>query len=51
MSRKTAGLSFLGICATLAVLLVAGVITPLVSSFAFAVTLVVFGVMSRGFTS
>ena len=50
MSRRTASLTFLAISAALAILLVAGIITPLAGACLLAVTLVVFGAMSRGFT-
>lgn len=49
MNRKTASLSFLGICVVLAILLLIKVITPLVSGSVFAITLVLLGVISRGF--
>ncbi len=49
MNRKTASLSFLGICVVLAILLLIKVITPLVSGSIFAIALVPLGVISRGF--
>jgi hypothetical protein len=49
MRGKTAGLTFLGICAVLAVLLLSGAITPVVSGALFAVALVVLGGISKGF--
>lgn len=49
MSRRTAGLAFLGLCIVLAALLLAQVITPIVSGCIFAVALVAFGLASRGF--
>ena len=51
MKRRTAGLLFLGICATLAILLLAEIVTPLVSGCIFAVALILFGALSRGFTA
>ncbi len=51
MSRRRAGLAFLGISAALAILLLTGVITPLEGGCFFAVVLVIFGALSRGFTS
>ena len=50
MKRKAAGLIFLGICAALAILLIFGALTPVVSGAIFAVALVVLGGSSRGFT-
>lgn len=50
MNRKTASMIFLGICVVLAVLLLLDVITPIVSGSIFAVALVIFGSISRGFT-
>ena len=49
MSKRLAALSFLAVCIGLAVLLVLGVITPLVSGCAFAIALVILGGLSRGF--
>jgi hypothetical protein len=49
MNRKNAGISFLGICIVLAVLILAGVITPLVGGCGFAIALVLLGGLSRGF--
>ena len=49
MSRKTAAFSFLGICVVLAILLLIKAITPLVSGIIFAIALVLFGLLSRGF--
>jgi hypothetical protein len=51
MRRRTAGLLFLGICGALAILLLTGMLTPLGGGCLFAVALVVFGAMSRGFTN
>ncbi len=50
MHRKTAGVLFLIVCGALSFMLLARMITPLVSSSVFAVALVVFGALSRGFT-
>ena len=50
MSRKSAVIAFLGICILLAILLLTKTIGPLVSGVVFAVALVVFGLLSRGFT-
>jgi hypothetical protein len=50
MKRKAAGLLFLGICGALALLLLTGTITPLAGGCIFAVALVAFGALSRGFT-
>ncbi len=49
MDGKAAGLLFLGVCLVLAVLLLTGTITPLVSGSIFAVALAVLGGLSRGF--
>ncbi len=49
MDGKVAGFLFLGVCLILAVLLLTRTITPLVSGTVFAVALVVFGGLSRGF--
>jgi hypothetical protein len=51
MNRKTAGLLFLGICGALALLLLTGTISPLEGGCTFAVVLVAFGLLSRGFTN
>jgi hypothetical protein len=50
MNKKTAAMMFLGICVLLALLLVAGTISPFLSGGIFAAALVVFGILSRGFT-
>lgn len=47
MSRKTAGLIFLGVCFILAVLLITKVITLIISGFIFAVALIAYGLVSR----
>ncbi len=49
MRAKPAGLLFLGICIVLAALLLKKVLTFLVSGFAFAVALVILGLLSGGF--
>jgi hypothetical protein len=49
MNRKTAVLLFLGICVALAALLVMGMITPFIGGAIFAVALVMFGGLSKGF--
>ena len=50
MNKKTAGLGFLGVCLVLAGLLLAKVISPILSGTIFAIALVGFGILSRGFT-
>ncbi len=49
MERKYAASLFLGVCMILALLLLTGTITPLVSGSIFAVALAVLGGLSRGF--
>jgi hypothetical protein len=49
MKGKTAGLTFLGICLALAVLLLTNTITSVMSGAMFAVALVVLGGLSGGF--
>lgn len=49
MNRRLAGFLFLGTCAILAFLLITHKIGALVSGFVFALALVVFGGLSRGF--
>jgi len=51
MNKKTAAMMFLGVCVLLALLLVAGVISPIWSGVIFAGSLVIFGIFSRGFTN
>ncbi len=51
MNKKMAGLIFLCVCVVLAGLLVAKVISPVVSGSIFAIALVGFGILSRGFTN
>lgn len=49
MNKKSASLMFLTVCLMLAILLLTKTITPMVSGSVFAVALVTFGLMSRGF--
>ncbi len=49
MKATTASMLFLGICLTLAALLVTDVISIMVSSVVFALALVILGGASRGF--
>ncbi len=49
MGSKTAIALFLSICLLLALLLLSGIITPIVSGVMFALALVVLGGLSRGF--
>jgi len=49
MDRKLAVFIFIGICIVLAILLLVGAITPLVSGVIFAVALVLLGLLSWGF--
>ena len=49
MNRKLAVTIFIGICVVLAILLLVGTITPLVSGIIFAVALVLLGLLSWGF--
>jgi hypothetical protein len=49
MSRKISVYSFLGVCIVLVVLLLFNIITPLISGIIFAISLVVFGLLSKGF--
>ena len=51
MRRRTAGLVFLGICGALVIFLLTGLLTPLAGGCLFAVALIVFGALSRGFTN
>jgi hypothetical protein len=50
MNKKTAVLIFLGVCVLLAVLLATGAFSPVLSGSIFAVALIAFGMLSRGFT-
>ena len=49
MNRKTAIVSFLAVCIALAVLLLTQIVTPVIGSAIFAIALVLFGGLSRGF--
>ena len=49
MNGKTAAFIFVGVCVILAVLLLTGFISPIVSGSVFAVALVLLGGMSGGF--
>lgn len=49
MNGKSAGLIFLGVCIILAILLITKLITPLTGGSIFAVALVLFGGLSKGF--
>jgi hypothetical protein len=49
MNGKKAGMFFLGACLILAILLLAGVLTPIGGAIVFAIALVAFGVPSNGF--
>jgi hypothetical protein len=49
MSKKIAVFSFLGVCIILAILLLLNIIKPLIGGIIFASTLLVFGLLSRGF--
>jgi hypothetical protein len=49
MTKKTAVFLFMGICVVLAILLLSGSISGLLSGGIFAVALLIFGVLSRGF--
>jgi len=49
MNRKLALGLFLATCIILAILLIMQIISPLISSAIFAIALVVFGGLSRGF--
>ncbi|MFQ6612795.1 MAG: hypothetical protein ACE5D2_06800 [Fidelibacterota bacterium] len=49
MEGKTAGYIFLGICVILAILLMIGMVTPVISGSIFALALVFLGVLSNGF--
>jgi hypothetical protein len=51
MKRKTGVASFLGVCTILAFLLLSKIITSTVSGLIFAIAIVLFGGLSRGFRS
>jgi hypothetical protein len=50
MNKKAAAMIFLGVCLLLALLLAFGAISPVQSGSVFAIALVGFGILSRGFT-
>ena len=49
MRRSRAGSAFLGVCILLAVLLLTRIIRPVAAGLIFAIALVTFGLLSRGF--
>ncbi|MEW6194266.1 MAG: hypothetical protein AB1521_03800 [Bacteroidota bacterium] len=49
MNKKLAGLLFLAVCIILALLLITKTITSTVSGLIFAVSLILFGLLSKGF--
>lgn len=49
MNKKTAGFIFVGICIIIASLLLTQIVSPIVGTMIFAVTLVFFGGLSKGF--
>ena len=49
MNRKIAVILFLSVCVVLAVLLLTKTITSIISGIIFAIALVIFGILSRGF--
>ena len=49
MNRKSAGFVFLGICIILAILLLTHTISSTTSGIIFAIALVLFGVLTKGF--
>ena len=49
MDRSIAAVVFLAVCIVLALLLLSGTISPIISGVVFAVALVILGVLSRGF--
>jgi len=49
MNGKTAAIIFVGVCVVLAILLLFGAISPLVSGSLFAIALVLLGGISNGF--
>jgi predicted membrane protein len=51
MTKKIAVISFLTVCIVLAVLLLTKSISSFVSGIVFAVALVIFGTLSKGFRS
>jgi len=51
MNRKSASLIFLGVCIILAILLLTHSVSSTTSGIIFAISLVVFGILSKGFRS
>jgi hypothetical protein len=51
MNKKTAAFFFLGVCLVLAALLLMKAISLILSGGIFAVALIGFGILSRGFTN
>jgi len=51
MNKQTAGFVFLFVCLILAALLLMKAISPILNGCIFAVALVGFGILSRGFTN
>lgn len=49
MKGKNAGISFLIVCIILAILLLTEIITSTVSGIIFAIALVLFGILSKGY--
>jgi len=49
MNRKSASLIFLGVCIILAILLLTHSVSSTTSGIIFAISLVVFGILSKGF--
>jgi hypothetical protein len=49
MNRKSASLIFLGVCIILAILLLTHSVSSTTSGIIFAIALVLFGVISKGF--
>jgi hypothetical protein len=49
MNGRIAGLLFLAVCLTIAVLLLTRIVTPLIGGLVFAGALIVLGGSSRGF--
>ncbi len=49
MKRKAAVASFFSVCMILAILLMSKIITSIISGLIFAIALVLFGGLSRGF--
>jgi hypothetical protein len=49
MRRRYAIILFLAVCLILAILLLTRISTPMISSIIFAIALIVFGILSKGF--